>query len=232
MRARAAAGLRNVRIEAGRADQIRLGAATVRAVACNGRIWTGEGDAARETFPALAGLAPQDRPSENMCSAALRIDHAGFRYFTGGDLTANTLDGALPWADVEGAAARACGPVDVAAACHHGYYDAVGAEAVRALRPRVWVIPAWHVTHPDMKPLERIYSERLYDGPRELYLTQVTPEARKTDDRFLRLAKSLDGHVVVRVEADGAYRVLVTDSSDEADRIKGVSGPYRPAARV
>lgn len=228
MRDRAEGGGRNLRIEAGRADQINFGTALVRVVACNGRVWTGRGDQARETFPPFAGLRPEDRPNENMCSAALRISFAGFSYFTGGDLTANTFEGALPWADIEGAAARACGPVDVAAACHHGYYDAVGADTVRALKPRVWVVPAWHVTHPDMKPLERIFSERLYAGPRDLFVTQITPEARKTGDRFLKLAKSLDGHVVVRVEPDGNYRIIVTDSADETDRVKAVFGPFQP----
>jgi anti-sigma regulatory factor (Ser/Thr protein kinase) len=36
--------------------------------------------------------------------------------------------------------------------------------------------------------------------------------------------------VVVRVEADGAYRILVVDSGTEADRVKAVFGPHRAGA--
>lgn len=233
MQARAAAGLRNGQIAPGRADQLVLvnqprlyPSFEIRALARDGQVWTGRGDEAVDTFPPLADLSPQDRPTENMCSIALRIAFGGFSYFTGGDLSADTLDGALPWADIEGAAARACGPVDVAVACHHGYYDAVGAACVSALRPRVWVVPAWHVSHPDMKPLERMLSQRLYPGPRDLFLTQATPEALKVGARFLRQARSTSGHVVVKVEPTGAYRIAVTDSGDERDRVLAVFGPY------
>jgi hypothetical protein len=239
MRARAALGLRNGRIEPGRADQLvlahqprRYPGFEVRALARDGRVWSGRGDGAIETFPPLAGLAKADRPTENMCSVALRIAYGGFRYFGGGDLTADTYDGVLPWADIEGAAARACGPVDVAAACHHAYYDAVGPVTVAALRPRVWVVPAWHVSHPDMKPLERMLSRRLYPGPRDLFLTQATPESLKVNARFLSQAKSVLGHVIVRVEASGAYRVVVTDSADEDDRVLAAFGPYSSAIKA
>ncbi|MBI1199539.1 MAG: MBL fold metallo-hydrolase [Phenylobacterium sp.] len=235
LKARAAAGLANGRLEPGRADQLVLRRRPrdfpgfeARVLAANGRVWTGRGTTARATFPPLAALAPQDRPTENMASVALRIGYAGFAWFCGGDLTAETSDGALPWADIEGAAARACGPVDVAVACHHGYYDAVGAAAVAALRPRVWVVTPWHVTHPDLKPLERMTGPRLYPGPRELFLTQVTPEALKVGDRFLRKAASVSGHVVVRVEPTGLYSVFVTDPWSEADRVLAAFGPYAP----
>lgn len=229
MRSRAAAGLQNRRIRAGqvlRSSQGPAAAFEVRAVACDGQVWTGEGQAARATFPPLAELAPQDRPTENMCSAALRIAFGRFSYFTGGDLTSDTQDGALPWADIEGAAARACGPVDVAVACHHGYFDAVGAAAVTTLRPRVWITQAWHVSHPGMKPLERMFSQRLYLGPRELFLTQATPEALKVGARFLKAARSVSGHVVVRVQPSGRYQVFVTDSFAETDQVLLACGPY------
>jgi len=72
-----------------------------------------------------------------------------------GDLTSNTFDGATPWRDVETPAAQATGPVEVAVAPHHGMFDATGADAVRALRPRVWVILAWRAAHPNMATLER-----------------------------------------------------------------------------
>lgn len=232
-KSRAASGLRNERLEAGRADQVRLsrwtsgyGSTEARILACNGRVWTGRGAESVATFPDLAHLGAEDLPNENMCSVAIRVSYGGFGYFTGGDLTANTYDGALAWADIEGAAARACGPVDVAAACHHGYYDAVGASCVRELRPGAWIIPAWHITHPDMKPLERMFSKRLYPGPRGVFLTQVMPQALRVNWRFLQRAKSTSGHVVVRVHPSGSYHIAVTDSWREDDRVLALFGPY------
>ena len=232
-RARAAQGLSNGRIVAGRADQITLTHAPsrfpdfeVRALACNGEVWSGHGDGRVHAFPPPASLAPEDRPTENMRSVALRIAYGRFRYFAGGDLTAETFDGALPWADIEGAAARACGPVDVAVACHHGYFDAVGPTCVRALQPRIWVVPAWHVTHPDMKPLERMFSRRLYPGARDVLLTQVTPEALKINQRFLSRCASTAGHVVVRVERGGPYTVHIVDALSETGQVLTSLGPF------
>ena len=232
-RSRDKLGLRNERIEAGRADQVRLSRATsgtggteVRILACSGRVWTGRGTESAATFPDLACLMTADWPQENMCSVGLRVAYAGFRYFTAGDLTANTFDGALPWADIEGATARACGAVNVAAACHHGYFDAVGASCVRELRPAAWIIPAWHITHPGMKPLERMFSDKYYSGPRDVFLTQVMPQALTVNWRFLESAKSTSGHVVVRVYPTGSYQIAVTDSWREDDRVLMRFGPY------
>jgi hypothetical protein len=40
--------------------------------------------------------------------------------------------------------------------------------------------------------------------------------------------KSMDGHVVVRVAPGGeTFKIVVTDNSDDSDRVKLVSGPYR-----
>lgn len=231
---RRAAGGRCERLRAGASDQIvlrRAGAEypgfLVRNIAVNGSVWTGEGDTARSAVPDLAQLARADYPDENMCSIALRISYRTFDFYTGGDLTASTAEGTQPWRDVETPAARVTGAVDVAVANHHAYFDAVGSEAVRALRPRVWVVPAWHVTHPGIAQLERMLSERLYAGPRDVFITDLTEAAALLNQRFLPRVASTSGHVVVRVDPGGArYRVFVTGNQDEADTIMAVYGPY------
>ncbi len=227
------------RVKVGSVEQIRLvrrpedyGDFMVRTVAANGEVWTGTPEGAshatRQTFPPLATLAMVDYPTENMCSIALRLSYGTFGYFTGGDLTSDTEETGEAWRDIETAAARAAGPVEVAVADHHGYFDAVGPEFVRALRPRVFVVPAWYVAHPATLALRRMLSQRLYAGDRDVYATCMMEANRVVSNQFVGKMKSLEGHVIVRVAAGGeSFRVIVTENGDDLDRVKLVAGPYR-----
>jgi beta-lactamase superfamily II metal-dependent hydrolase len=224
--ARLAAGQRVERVRVGDADQ--FGPANdgfeIRPLIANGEVWTGQGLSTRRLW---SSAQPVD---ENICSIGLRLTHGRFRYFTGGDLTSYTADGAQPWRDAESAAAAVCGPVDVAVAPHHGMFDAVGADMARSLRPRAWIIQAWHAAHPGMLQLERMFNPLLYPGPRAVFATGLTDASRLTNDRLVQRMASSDGHVIVRVAADGAsYRIVVTSNRDEADRVAAVFGPW-PAA--
>jgi len=229
--ARRAAGLAVERFQVGSARQIaprahRAGAPAyeVRTVAANGEVWTGQGEATHKLFPELARLPRADWPNENQCSAALRICYGPFSYFTGGDLTSYTADGALPWQDVLGPAARAAGPASVATADHHGMFDGLDGDIVRTLRPRVWVIQSWHIAHPDMLQLERVFSERHYAGARDVYATSVMRENLLANGRLTRRMRSHEGHVVVRVAPGGAqFHVVVTDNGSESDIVRLVS---------
>lgn len=234
LRARLAAGGRVERLVAGSGRQIRLlkdardfPTFDVRNLAVNGEVWTGRGEETRARFPATESLHPEDLPDENAYSAALRLRYGGFSYFVAGDLTSNTLDGDFPWRDVESSAARVAGPVDVAVAAHHGLFDASGADVVRALRPRVWMIDAWHVSHPSITTLERLFSQRLYAGARDVLASGLSAENSLVNNRLTRRLGSANGHMVVRVSPGGGrYRVVITDNSDESDRVTRVFGPY------
>jgi len=127
---------------------------SVRNLAANGVVWSRIGEETRSLFPALETLARADYPNENMCSLALRLTFGAFRYYAGGDLVHETHYGRLPWADIESPVARACGAVDVAIANHHGYVNGCGAEYVRQLRPRAFVISAWDSAHPTIPSLD------------------------------------------------------------------------------
>jgi hypothetical protein len=197
---------------------------SIRNIAANGEVWTGNGEQTRNMFPPLSNLAAADYPNENLCSIALRVGLGNFSYFTAGDLTSYTYDGDLPWRDMLTAAARAAGPASVATADHHGMFDGLSPDVVRTLRPQAWVIPSWHISHPDMLQLERMLSERLYAGPRELYATSLMHENYLANKRLVSRMRSTDGHVVIRVAPDGAtYSIVVTDNRDENDTIKLVS---------
>jgi beta-lactamase superfamily II metal-dependent hydrolase len=225
----------NERLQPGRADQIRLTQNPahfpqfqIRNLAANGEVWSGRGSAAHATFPRLSTLAPADYPTENMCSLALRIGYGNFRYYTGGDLTSDTEDSGESWRDIEAAVARVCGPVDVAVANHHAFYDAVSSEFVRVLRPEVFVIPSWYVGHPSIAPLRRMLSAALDPGPHDVFATCLMDANRLVNQIFIGKVRSPQGHIVVRVAPGGdSFRIFVTGNNDDSDRVLLATGPVR-----
>jgi hypothetical protein len=223
------------RIQPGHADQIRLtqNAARfsqfqIRNLAANGEVWTGHGDATRATFPPLSTLTPADYPTENMCSIALRLDYGNFRYFTGGDLTSDTEDTNETWRDIESAVAQACGPVDVAVADHHAFFDAMSPATIRVLRPEDFIIPSWYVGHPSIAPLRRMLSPALDPAPHDVFATCIMDANRLVNQLFINKLRSQNGHIIVRVSPGGeSFRIIVTDNSSDEDRILLATDPVR-----
>jgi beta-lactamase superfamily II metal-dependent hydrolase len=200
----------------------------VRNLAANGEVWTGVGGQTRRCFPDLKDLQNADYPTENMCSIAIRLSYGKFDYFTGGDLTSDTEESEELWRDIETPVARAAGRVEVAVADHHAYFDAVGANFVRALRPEVFIIPSWYIAHPAVLPLRRMLSQRLYAGNRDVYATCVMEANRMVNNQLIPKLRSLEGNIIVRVAPGGnEFLVIVTDNANDSDQIKMVTGPYR-----
>jgi beta-lactamase superfamily II metal-dependent hydrolase len=222
-------------IKVGSARQIRLvhqpssnTSFTVRNLAANGEVWTGVGERTRKCFPDLNRLRNEDYPTENMCSIAIRLGYGKFSYFTGGDLTSDSEELGESWRDIETPVARAAGSVEVAVADHHAYFDAVGPNFVRALRPKVFIIPSWYIAHPSVLPLRRMLSQQLYAADRDVFATCVMEANQMVNNQFIPKLRSLEGNVIVRVAPGGDdFRIIVTDNADESDRIKLTTGPYR-----
>jgi beta-lactamase superfamily II metal-dependent hydrolase len=233
LQAQAKAGRAIERFKVGSNRQFRLVRAPkqypsfeIRNLISNGEVWTGKDEQTRKLFPDLTGMRDADMPSENACSAAIRLQYGKFRYYTGGDLTSDTNYGRDPWRDTETPAAAVCGPVSVAVANHHGYFNATGADFVRALKPRVFVILAWDSAHPTVNTLATMYSKAIYPGDRDVFATAVKPELKITNKRVADF-KSSNGHVVVRVEEGGErFRIAVVSNADESGRVIGQFGPY------
>ena len=239
VRSRIAAGRQVERFRPGALNQLRRApdagtypAFQIRNLAGNGEVWTGEGEAMRSLFPPLKDLPPADMPEENLWSAALRLSYGDFDYFAAGDLTSTTFEGALPWRDVERAAAQAAGLVEVAVSPHHGMFDATGAAAVRALQPRVWIISSWHALHPGPSTLNRLLNGRLHRIEPRVFVTGLDPSTEAASPWLTNRLASRQGHVIVRVAPDGGhFQIVVTDNADEADRVMAVFGPYPSLAR-
>ncbi|RXH58708.1 beta-lactamase domain protein [Granulicella sibirica] len=222
-------------IDVGSQDQIRLTHApseypsvAIRALAANGKVWTGHGSDSVGMFPPLATLKPSEFPTENACSCALRMEYGDFRYYIGGDLTSDTNFGASPWMDVETAVAKVAGPVNVCALDHHGYYDATGPEFIRHMHPRISIIQTWHASHPALSVLNELYSPVLSEGPRDVFATGIVSAASLADARLSDKMLSQHGHIVVRVHPGGKnYEVLVLDDTVENGSLLSKWGPFQ-----
>lgn len=201
----------------------------IRNLIANGEVWTGVGSETRSLFPPLASLAPDEVPIENKLSIAFRVSYGKFDYFTGGDLSANgdeTLSPADAWKNVEAPVGQVTGPVEAMKANHHGSWDANSAAFLGHLRPRVIVVGSRAEGHPAVNTYNRMTSRHSWPGPRDIFVTNVSPATFKTTYNIEKAA-STQGHVVIRVAKGGAsYRVIVVDDSDENMRVKAAFGPY------
>ncbi|GAB4016196.1 hypothetical protein GCM10028808_43880 [Spirosoma migulaei] len=199
----------------------------IRNLAVNGRIWTGTGNETRSLFPDLTPLKPTEYPNENMCSIAFQIRYGDFDYFSGADIQGVLQFGTPAWHDIETPLAKVVGSVDVQLLDHHGYADSENGALLASLRPRVLVIPSWASSHPGRDVLERIFSEQIYSGERDVFATNLLDEAKTAIGDFVHRLKSESGHIVIRVEPGGKfYRVLVLDDTNESFTIKAICGPY------
>lgn len=233
------AKLRVEAFEAGRDDQIVLTRSPeaypsfeIRNLTASGVYWSGAGNGTRQRVPPLESLADEDYPSENLCSLSFRLRYGAFTYFTGGDLTGIPNIGHPEWQNMEKAVASVVGPIDVHVVNHHGSIDTASAEFLAASRPRVHIIPSWSPTHPAPSVLKRMLSPRAYPGERDVFALQFREPTKAAIGPRANQVKSDSGHVVVRVEPNGAsYRVIVITDDDESGRVKAEHGPYSSLTR-
>lgn len=198
----------------------------VQNIAANGKVWTGVEQVARAHFPPLKDLKPEDYPTENISSVAFRLSYGQFDYYSGGDLYGIPPLGAPGWHDIETPVAQAVGPVEIATLNHHGYVDSQNEYFVSTLRPRAWLVQVWDSAHPSPMVYQRLQSEYLYPGPRDIFSTQMHPSNKEVVVGLDEL-KSDGGHVVVRVAPGGAtYQIIIIDDSTEEDVVVAIHGPF------
>jgi len=197
-----------------------------RNIGANGEIWTGTGAATHACFPPLDTVPKADWPDENLCGTSFRIRYGSFDYFNGADIRGIPYEGYPAWHDLETPVAKVVGRVDAAILDHHGYVDTQNEFFVATLRPRVWVLSVWDAAHPTGRVWNRLQSQRVYPGPRDVLATDVH-EAALTVIAGLNKLASAHGHIVIRVTSGGdEYRVLIVDDSNESHRVAKVFGPF------
>ncbi len=223
------------RVRPGSPDQVRLLRAPetypeleVRMIAANGEVWTGVAANTRKHFPQNdPDAAGGRRPSENQTSAALRLSYGPFDFYSGGDMPGMLQPGQPSWMDVETPVAKAVGPVEVAAANHHGNRDSTNSFFVETLRPRLWILQVWSANHPGEDVLSRLLSTHLYPDKRDILATNMSQANFDVIGAPLERLLSRQGHIVIRVEpGGGTYHALVLADEDESMRVKAVHGPY------
>ena len=214
-------------------DSSRYPSFFVRGIKSNGRIWTGKDTSTMELFPMFKRNDTATHPTENALSQVITIHYGNFVYYTGGDIPGNIHYGQPKWMDMETPVAKVVGAVDVATMDHHGNRDALNEFMVKTLRPRVWIQQVWSSDHPGHEVLIRATTPHLYEGPRDLFATNMLQANRDVIGPLIdRSYKSQQGHILVRVLPGGAsYYVIILDDSLEKLVVKDVFGPYEVKAK-
>jgi beta-lactamase superfamily II metal-dependent hydrolase len=198
----------------------------VQNVSANGEIWTGRGVETTARFPPRETWSSGGKPSENMCSLVVRVSYGKFDYYSGGDIPGEFPSGAPEWQDIETPVARAVGPVEVALLDHHGFWDSTNAFWVSTLRPRVFISHFWSPSHLSPTVMQRLFSSRLYQGPRDVFATNMMDSTKSVGGAALDKVHA-PGHVVVRVAPGGdRYHVVQLEDASEGRLVKAVHGPF------
>jgi len=202
----------------------------VRIIAASGEVWTGIEETTRQYLTIGDEIDPNDPPEENPCSIVSRFSYGKFDYYTGGDIQGIPEPGRGDFHDIETPVARVVGPVEVCKGNHHGFPLNMNSYFVKALRARIYVFFTYDQMHVSEAVMSRIFSTRLYRGPREVFATGIheATKAMLTIMRWYDKITGTSGHIVVRVNTGGdSYLVFTIDDSAETYRITGKYGPYQ-----
>ncbi len=200
----------------------------IRNIAANGEVWTRTGDGSKNHFPELETLEKSEYPSENMCSTVIKLSYGKFDYYTGGDIPGYPYPGDPEWMNVEKPVGKAVGAVEVHVVNHHGYIDSANLEFLQDLQPQVHILQTWVVSQPGPAVFQRLQSQKLYNGARDIFATNITEINQTIIGKSSNDIKG-QGHIVVRVAPGGdVYHVLVLDAEDVNEyKIKEIYGPYQ-----
>lgn len=197
---------------------------SIRNLAANGEIWTGNGTETLRYYDLNADNFSEDQ-NENTKSIALRINFGPFSYFTGGDIAGGVKDENGEYVNLEIKVGEACGEVDVCKTNHHAYKDAMTEDFVNAVNPDHYISCAWDIWHTQPQLMERMLAKT--DGM--IFHQFVWPEfleEHKSASWYDRLYKD-GGHIVVKAYDKGrSYKIYILDSTNEDMIVKDVFGPY------
>ena len=126
---------------------------------------------------------------------------------------------------MEAQAAPVVGSVDVATLNHHGNRDSQSPVWVSTLKPTVWIEQVWSSDHPGQDVLNRITSQKLYAGKRDLYALTILEATVNYigEETIEKKYQPEKGHIMVRVYDGGKhYKVMVLNDSSEDIRVRSV----------
>lgn len=200
----------------------------IRNIVANGEVWTGAGTETKQHFPLPETLKTDEKISENQCSSGIRISYGAFDYFNGGDLLGYRAYGSAEWEDIETPVGKAVGPVEVCEVNHHAWWNTMNANFIASLRPQVYIMQVWNVSHFNIETLERMQSKKIYPGERDIFATNTPEISRIYVGGYLRKLKGDRGHIVIKVHPEGnSFHVYMLDDTTETYTVKSVHGPYQ-----
>ena len=202
---------------------------SVRNIAANGLVWTGEGSGTKAVFSAEQITNAKGKFNENPLSIVVKVNYGDFDYVTGGDLTGVNEPDEPEWFAVEAKVAPAVGEVDAMTLNHHGNRDATSAAWLKALTPRILIQQTWVSDHPGGEVVARMTSRKIWPDDRDIFATYVHPETQTAIGPWLkRNYKSMHGHVVIRVVPGGkSYRVYILNDRSSTREVLAEFGPYQ-----
>ncbi len=223
-------------VQVGHTDQIILNRApsdyddfSIRVLCGSGYYWTGTGQSSRFNLPVRGDGTPDLEainmvsPKENIYSVAIMLRWGAFDMFSGGDLQYNNRE-VSPWLDAEAPLCTLVGNVEVMKANHHGNNNANSRELLDCLRPQTLLVNTWR----DGQPKPGAIKDIVTTCPNvNIFTTGVSEAQRSKLSAYRNNFKSWEGHVAVRVAADGQYKVFVIDDTSLTYKIKSIHGTYR-----
>lgn len=185
----------------------------IRNIYANGLLWTGSGTASE--------MISQDTPTsnENVYSTVIRLTYGRFKYYSGGDVSAENIWN-NSWADAEGLVAEKVGPVDVVVCNHHACRDAMFSKFIQKTQPQAFIIPMWDSLHAEADPVDRMFDGELYPADRMVFAAGIVPSTRAGLGK-LGVEIKPDGHIVTRVYPGGSQfqMFVLNDRSTEYEII-------------
>jgi ribonuclease BN (tRNA processing enzyme) len=222
-------GAKAEQFKAGRYDQIVLKkdpskypGFRVRNIVANGIVWSGSGTETTNTLPP-AWEVVEANPDENIFSIGFELSYGPFNYFAGGDLQYSGKS-TYSWKDIEAPVANVMTAVDAMKANHHGTSNCNSDKLLMKLAPQTVLIHPWRDVHPNPETIGRFFA---VNSTCNIFNTNMTNPNKERLITYLAKFKSLQGHIVLRVEPGGAkYNVYVLDDSNEEYKVTKVFGPF------
>lgn len=224
-------GMKQEKFRVGMKDQISLkhnaekysNLFSIRNLASNGEVWTGEGDKSIRYYD-LNEKNIQGGQNENTKSMAIRIDYGPFSYYTGGDLTWGVSDAEGKQINLEAQTGKVCGEVDVCKSNHHAYKDAMHEEFLEAVKAKHYINCTWDLQHTQPAIMQRMLSKSECTIFHQ-YLWAEQMAKHEGEEWTKRVIEQ--GHIVVKAYDKGRkYKIYILSAEDEKMIVKAIYGPF------
>lgn len=220
-------GLKHDFLKVGACGQIALkhdddgkyaGRFSIRNICANAVIWNGEKDMESVDLGDVSTKGMK-RPwlSQNILSAAMRIDYGPFSFFTGGDVSQSMTDMRGAKFNYEELVGRRTGHVTVCKTNHHAFFDSMSQGFVDAVKAKVYVNNVWFPSHANT-----ITTSRMAEAGGMVFHTYKCEDFCKNmaGQPWEHMVGRANGHVVVRVAPGGTrFKVFVLSAADESMQI-------------